>query len=81
MSALKLYWDSVQGAIAYNVYWDNSPGVTTSSNAILGIKNVLYHHTGLVGGFTYYYIVVGVDIGNNLGPASIEFSAETSPDV
>lgn len=79
MATLKLYWDSVQGAVSYNIYWDTSPGVTTSSpNAIVGLKNVSFLHTNLADDTTYYYIVIAVDIDGNKSSPSVEFSGHSS---
>lgn len=79
MPALKLYWDSVPNAVSYNVYWKTSSGVTINNgNPITNITNVVYHHTGLLENTVYYYIVAAVDAAGNIGPASAEFSAQSS---
>lgn len=75
MAGLKLFWESVQNASTYNVYWRTTPGVTIQNgNPITHINDIFFHHRNLTIGTTYYYIVLGVDSAGNLGPPSIEFS-------
>jgi fibronectin type 3 domain-containing protein len=51
-------WSGTTGATSYNLYWSNSPGVTTTSGTkISGITSITYSHTDLSRGSTYYYIV------------------------
>jgi len=66
-------WGSVSGALSYNLYWNTTGGVTTSSTKISGVTSS-YIHTLLTPGTTYYYKVVGVGSGGE-GPLSSEVSA------
>ena len=52
-----LAWDSVPGAISYNIYWRNQPGVTKHNGE--KIANVKNPHTlkDLIPGETYYLVV------------------------
>jgi len=78
MATLRLYWESVQNAVSYNVYWKTSPGVTTNDSVISGVTNVVVQHSGLLENTRYYYIVIAVDSIGNFSPPSVEFSALTS---
>ena len=55
-----LAWDSVPGAISYNIYWREQPGVTRENGK--KIANVKNPHTlkDLVPGKTYYLVVTAV---------------------
>ncbi len=55
-----LTWDDVPGAIAYNIYWRNQPGVTKDNGQ--KIANVKNPHTlkDLVPGKTYFLVVTAV---------------------
>jgi hypothetical protein len=79
MPTLKLFWESVPNAVSYTVFWGTSPGVTILTGVpISGITNVVFHHFDLLENTTYYYIVAAVDGAGTIGPASMEFSAQTS---
>jgi fibronectin type 3 domain-containing protein len=55
-----LAWDNVPGAISYNIYWRNQPGVTKHNGK--KIANVKNPHTlkDLMAGKTYYLVVTAV---------------------
>jgi fibronectin type 3 domain-containing protein len=55
-----LTWDNLPGAIAYNIYWRNQPGVTKDNGQ--KIANVKNPHTlkDLLPGKTYYLVVTAV---------------------
>lgn len=53
-----LTWNSVAGASGYRIYWGNSNSVTTSSNQYGFTSSTAALHTGVSGGFTYYYRVL-----------------------
>jgi hypothetical protein len=79
MAELKLYWDSVQNAVSYNIYYSTSPGVSISTGLpIFDIVDVVFHHDGLLPSTRYHYIVVAVDKNGTLSPPSVEFSALTA---
>ncbi len=63
-----LAWDNVPGAISYNIYWRDQPGVTKHNGK--KIANVKNPHTlkDLMAGKTYYLIVTAV---SNSGESSI----------
>jgi predicted phage tail protein len=63
-----LAWDNVPNATSYNIYWDNSPGITKKSAK--KISNVKNPHTikGLKPGTTYYFVVTSV---NELGESEV----------
>lgn len=59
-------WTASDTATGYNIYWDNSIGVTKASpNKISGLAGTLnsYSHSGLANGSAYYYIVTAVNSG------------------
>ena len=55
-----LAWDNVPGAIAYNIYWRNQPGVTKANGR--KIANVKNPHTlkGLLPGKAYFFVVTAI---------------------
>lgn len=55
-----LTWDNVPGAISYNIYWRNQPGVTKDNGQ--KISNAKNPHTlkDLLPGKTYYLVVTAV---------------------
>ncbi|MGB5750037.1 MAG: fibronectin type III domain-containing protein [Desulfobacterales bacterium] len=63
-----LAWDNVPGALSYNIYWRNQPGVTKLNGK--KIANVKNPHTlnDLIPGKTYYLVVTAV---SNSGESSI----------
>jgi fibronectin type 3 domain-containing protein len=67
-------WNTVSGATSYRVYWGTSPGVTTGSNMLTPTTTPNYGHTGVQGGYTYYYRVTAVN-SNGESPLSAEVSA------
>jgi YHS domain-containing protein len=54
-------WDEVPNAISYNIYWNDSPGVTKNNGK--KISNVESPHTinGLRRGKTYYFVITALD--------------------
>jgi fibronectin type 3 domain-containing protein len=71
-----LAWDNVPNAISYNIYWNDSPGVTIrDGKKISKVKNP---HTikGLKPG-TYYFVVTAVnDFGESEESAEFSFTVE-----
>jgi hypothetical protein len=66
-------WNPVPGADSYNLYWGTEPGVTKDSEYAGETANTEFSHTGVVGGWTYYYRVSAV---NTVGES--ELSDEVS---
>jgi len=66
-------WSPVDGATAYNIYWNTTGSVATSDDAI-GTSTTLFVHPDLTNGTTYYYVVTA---NNAYGEssASVEVSA------
>ncbi len=56
-----LAWDNLPDAISYNIYWNDSPGVTKHNGE--KISNVKSPHTieGLKRGTTYYFVITSVN--------------------
>ncbi len=71
-----LNWTTLSGASSYTVFWDNSTGVSSSSNVITSVSNDNYTHSSLDNGTTYYYKVAGVN-SYGTGTLSSEVSAST----
>ena len=72
-----LTWDNVPGAIAYNIYWRNQPGVTKDNGQ--KIANVKSPHTlkDLLPGKTYYLVVTAVSkSGESSVSEEISYPAE-----
>ena len=54
-------WDHLPGAVSYNIYWSNSPGVTKyTGNKISNVKSP-YRIEGLKRGMTYYFVITSVN--------------------
>ncbi|MCW8966051.1 MAG: hypothetical protein OQK82_05105, partial [Candidatus Pacearchaeota archaeon] len=56
-SQVTMSWTPVDGAVAYNLYWSASPGVTSNSGTLIPNVSSGFVHTGLTNGMTYYYVV------------------------
>jgi len=69
-----LTWGSVPGAVSYNVYWSESPGVNRlNGNKITDIKSPRTTVKGLKPGNTYYFVVTAVK-GSAESPESEEIT-------
>lgn len=57
-------WTLVSGATSYRVYWDNTPGVTTSSSVVVptatGRNYVIHSGADVLAGNSYFYRVQAV---------------------
>jgi type IV pilus assembly protein PilQ len=70
---VKLAWEEVPNATAYNVYWRSSPGVTKhNGNKISNVQSPAVIKN-LRSGVTYYFVVTTVK-GSKESPESEEFS-------
>jgi hypothetical protein len=71
--AVTITWGKVPNATSYNIYWNDSPGVTKHNGE--KISNVKSPHTikGLKQGITYYFVVTAVNAFKE-GEESEEFS-------
>jgi hypothetical protein len=68
--AITLWWDGVDQALSYDVYWSTSPQFTTATAT--RVANVVspFRHDGLAADLTYYYAVTAVngDFASPLSP-------------
>ncbi|MHB8773449.1 MAG: fibronectin type III domain-containing protein [Syntrophales bacterium] len=63
-------WTPVSGATSYNIYWSNTPGVTTANGSkITGVASP-YIDSGLINDSTYYYVVTAVNNDGESTPSS-----------
>ncbi len=72
-----LDWTTLSGASSYTIFWDNSTGVSSSSDAITSVSTDNYTHSSLDNGTVYYYKVAGVASSGTLGTLASEVSAAT----
>ena len=72
-----LDWTTLSGASSYTVFWDNSSGISSSSNAINSVSTDNYTHSGLDNGTIYYYKVAAIDSTGTVGTLTSEVSAAT----
>ena len=71
---LAILWDVVNTANTYNLYWNDTGGVTTSDTSVTSLRTTYYVHTGLSLFKTYSYAVTAVNAGGASG-LSNEMSA------
>ena len=70
---IKLTWEPVPGAAAYNIYWSASPGVTRHNGNKISNVQIPAVIENLEPGVTYYFVVTAVR-GSEESPESEEFS-------
>ena len=73
LADVRVTWNPVVGATAYNIYWSTSLGVTKATGTRIADVTSPYLHQGLATGTTYFYVVTA---GNGTGE-SVE-SAQVS---
>jgi len=73
---VNLAWPAVTGADAYNVYWSNTSGVTTSTGTKIAGVTSPFVQTGLNASTAYFYVVTAVNSAGESGP-SIQVNATT----
>ena len=54
-------WDNLPGAISYNIYWNDSPGVTKHNGKKISNVKSPYRIDGLKRGTTYYFVITSVN--------------------
>jgi len=57
-----LSWDPVARALAYDLYWSTTPGVTKQSGVLISNVASSYIHSGLDNGQPYYYLLVARNV-------------------
>jgi len=72
--SITLTWPAVPQAASYDIYWNNTGSVTTTSTRIANVTSP-YVHDNLTSNMTYHYIVTA-----NYGPHK-RFSAEKSETI
>lgn len=68
-----LAWDNVPGATAYNIYWNDKPGVTRRNGTKIGNVKNPHKLKGLTKGKKYYFVVTAVNQSGE-SSESAEFS-------
>ncbi len=75
MSTIRLTWQVVPGAVSYNIYHSQLPGLSIRFTPLLtNTTQLTYDHTALTPGQQHYYIVVAVGPNGELGPPSVELN-------
>ena len=79
-----LSWLPVAGALSYDLYWSNQPGVNKTTGTQISLVTSPYVHTGLANNTVTYYYVVVAQGSDNVSVTSNEASAypatPTGPD-
>jgi len=75
--SVSLSWNTVTGAISYNIYW-NSTGSVTNADTKIADVDTPYTHTDLSNDTTYYYIVTAVNSAGESAPSD-EISMTPEP--
>ena len=70
-----LTWRAVSGALSYDLYWSNQPGVTKTNGTKISPVTSPYVHTGLVNNGTIYYYIVVAQGSSNASATSNQASA------
>ena len=73
-------WNSVSGAVSYNVYWSTTSGVTPGDGTKIAGVTAPYTHRGLTNGITCYYMVTAENLGGE-STASTEVAVTPVPPV
>jgi fibronectin type 3 domain-containing protein len=63
-------WKEAVGALSYNLYWSNSPGVSPTTGTKMASVLSPCMHTGLGSGLTYYYVVTAVNAYGESGKSA-----------
>jgi len=74
---ITIYWDPVEGALGYNIYWNITGGVTTADEAI-GSSTTLFTHTDITNGMNYYYAVTAI---NEYGESNLSAEVSAMPGI
>ena len=75
---ITISWDSVTGAISYNIYWSTSQGVTKDTGTKISTFSNPHTHRGLTNGTTYYYVVTAE---NSYGESADSSEVSETPSV
>ncbi len=73
-NGIEVYWNPAVGADGYTIYYDTTPGLSTSSPSVSIASGTASVITGLTPGTTYY-VAVAATFGGLPGPLSAETSA------
>ena len=79
-----LTWDALEGAVSYNIYWEEASTARTSGRVadcsgdrLESITDIPHTHTGLANGVEYNYRVTGVDADGNEGECGVDIANGT----
>ena len=73
-------WKEAAGALSYNLYWSNAPGVSPTMGTKMANALSPCMHTGLSSGLTYYYVVTAVNAYGESGKsAEVAVTLDGSP--
>jgi len=73
-NTIRLTWGQPNtGAVSYNIYHSNTPGVSIGQSQLIGnTTQLIFTHTGLLPSSTHYYVVVAVGPNGEQSPPSNE---------
>ncbi len=76
-AAVTLSWNKESNAVAYNIYWSTTSGVTPANGTKIPNVTTPYTQAKLTNGTTYYYVVTAINNSGESGP-SVQVSATPS---
>ncbi len=77
-SEITLRWNPIEGAAAYNVYWNTRGNVSTRDNKLASVSPP-FVHAQLRRGETYYYLITAANAGGETAAAPLQATLLPEP--